>query len=235
MTDKLHTDTSVVQIITDLYFDLSSLQSCLISICWSASNWGNKKPLRGFAYLRASWRSISPKKLPIPISVLHASHISISTMCCTHVGCGRRVRGREAISETSEFCRFNPTNQKQMIFFFFSCVSQQIVCVVCWSQIRRVGVRNTIQCCLSTVKTPSSGWEIPCWTFQLSWTKTSLTSKSLWLIYFHSPPSYFRLYDSIFLYCRFGLKPNDQILAEDKHKALWVKASLRLHHVLRLR
>lgn len=84
MTDKLHTDTSVVQIITDLYFDLSSLQSCLISICWSASNWGNKKPLRGFAYLRASWRSISPKNSQFQL-VCCMLPILASPPCAVHM------------------------------------------------------------------------------------------------------------------------------------------------------
>uniref|UniRef100_A0A0E9TFC7 Uncharacterized protein n=1 Tax=Anguilla anguilla TaxID=7936 RepID=A0A0E9TFC7_ANGAN len=45
----------------------------------------------------------------------------------------------------------------------------------------------------------SLGWATPCWTSLLWWTRTSLT--------------------------KFGLKPNDQILAEDKHKALFEEMS----------
>lgn len=79
--------------------------------------------------------------------------------------------------------------------------------------------------CLCAVKTLSSGWGTPCWTFQLLWTKISLTSKSKQLLCCRgwflaeimSPEN-----TLFFSPSRFGLKPNDQILAEDKHKALWV-------------
>lgn len=47
----------------------------------------------------------------------------------------------------------------------------------CFFFIFAVWMSNTMGLCLLTVKTRSSGWEIPCWIFQLLWTKISLTSK----------------------------------------------------------
>lgn len=88
-----------------------------------------------------------------------------------------------------------------------------------------VWMSNTMGLCLLTAKTHSSGWEIPCWIFQLSWTKISLTSKFKPHVCLHV---FFSFPCISFWLCfswRFGLKPNDQILAEDKHKALWVETA----------
>jgi len=68
--------------------------------------------------------------------------------------------------------------------------------VVLWGSLQQISfsdrgeqlsgsAHNTILFCLLTVKTCSLGWEIPCLTSQLLWTKISLTSKSKQLICFH--------------------------------------------------
>lgn len=89
---------------------------------------------------------------------------------------------------------------------------------------------ETICFCPCTVKTRSLGWGTPCWTSQLLWTKISLTSESRELLLFSGmlhtavmPP--WNTLPRLFSPLRFGLKPNDQILAEDKHKPLWVQTA----------
>lgn len=49
---------------------------------------------------------------------------------------------------------------------------------------RSENLSNTTCCFVSTVKTPSLGWGIPCSTYPLLWTKTSLTSRTKGLICF---------------------------------------------------
>lgn len=150
--------------------------------------------------------------------------------CIDHVLTIERSSGNRAISESSySKCHWlNSGNLKQMICFITAdCLSPLFI------QSNWVGVS------IIHYVSVSKQWKHTLWDGKsLAWHFSCCGQGLPWQV---SLSSYFVFSDIFIFLCliwsylflffskRYGLKPNDQILAEDRHKVLWVKSSLGQH------